>query len=61
MAASPRSMMSVITELPFLKSIPPRAGSRANAKGVECHAEESLSGWMPGVLGFGKRRSSVED
>jgi len=40
-AASPRSIISVMTELPFWNSMPPMAGSKANANGAECHAEES--------------------
>lgn len=40
-AARPSSITSVITELPFLKNIPPNAGSNAKARGAECHAEES--------------------
>lgn len=40
-AASPRRVMSVITKLPFVKSMPPRAGKRANASGTESHGEES--------------------
>jgi hypothetical protein len=34
-------MISVMTELPFLKNMPPIAGSSANANGAECHGEES--------------------
>jgi len=40
-AANPRSITSVMTELPFLNSMPPMAGSKANANGAECHTEES--------------------
>jgi len=61
MAASPRSIISVMTELPFLKSMPPMAGSRAKANGAECQAEESWLGSRPVALGFGRSRSSVED
>jgi hypothetical protein len=55
-------MISVMTELPFLKNIPPRAGRSAKAKGAECHAEVDDS-WFssPIALGFGSSRSSVED
>jgi hypothetical protein len=52
-------MISVIIELPFLNSIPPIAGSSANAKGAECHAEVSEDS-CPALLGFGSRRSSVD-
>jgi hypothetical protein len=62
-AARPSSIISVITELPFLKNIPPRAGNSAKASGAECHAEDS---WLcscstPVLLGFGSSRSSVDD
>lgn len=59
MAASPRSIISVITELPFLNNNPPIAGRSANARGAECHGDESeFSCPMP--LALGSRRSSVD-
>jgi hypothetical protein len=56
-------MKSVITALPFLNSIPPTAGSSANANGDECHAEDSCSaGSAPASLGgLGRSSSSVDD
>lgn len=51
--------MSVITELPFLKSMPPIAGSNAKANGAECHAEVSDSS-RPIRLAFGNSKSSVD-
>lgn len=59
MAANPKSIISVITELPFLKSKPPMAGRSANARGAECHGEESEDS-CPVLLGFGSKRSSVD-
>lgn len=59
MAANPNSITSVIIELPFLNSMPPIAGSSANAKGAECHADVSEDS-CPALLGFGSRRSSVD-
>jgi hypothetical protein len=62
-AARPRSMISVITELPFLNSMPPTAGRSANASGAECHAEDSCSaGSVSASLeALGRSRSSVDD
>ena len=41
--------------------MPPIAGSRANANGAECHADELWLDSIPVALGFGNRRPSVED
>lgn len=59
-AANPSSMTSVTIEEPFLNSSPPKAGRRANAKGAECHAEDSCSVPWPNGSGVGSKRSSVE-
>ncbi len=40
-AARPSSITSVMIELPFVNNIPPIAGKSANAKGAECHGDES--------------------
>ena len=60
MAASPSNVTSVTMALPLVKIIPPRAGSRANASGDECHTDGS---WLRSGrdLGFGSRRSSVDE
>ena len=60
-AANPRSIISVITELPFLNNMPPIAGSKANARGAECHADEFWEDSWPAALGLGSSRSSVDD
>ena len=61
-AARPKSVISVMIELPFVKNMPPRAGRSAKARGAECHAEVG-DPWLPRsvALGFGSRRSSVDD
>ena len=53
----------MITELPFLNSIPPTAGSSANANGAECHAEDDCSAGsaLASLGGLGSSRSSVDD
>lgn len=60
-AANPSSMISVIIELPFLKSKPPMAGKRANASGAESQCEGSRPWLFPFIETLGNSRSSVED
>lgn len=61
-AAKPNSIISVITELPFVNNIPPIAGKSANANGAESQWEDTcLDSSCPAALGLGSSKLSVED
>jgi len=53
--------MSVTTTLPFWKNSPPKAGSKARARGMECQFDGSWLEMMLGLFARGSNRSSVED
>lgn len=60
-AANAKTVTSVRTEPPLLKSKPPTAGSKAKASGTECQCECSNCGSSPGPFAFGNSKSSVEE